>query len=411
MKSIDFRKYAPFFLTNNSNVHFDKEEYDINVLKNTFNISQNLNSIEVVSYAKNEGLEYLIIPKKENPRWLVPNKKNIIKNIGNLIKPTSWKSKTIWSITRLLNRLGLAKCIFRDSLFIKSESAGKRYLHTGTNSVFVIYTGTKGYFQKFTFQEMIANKVISFTKIGSNEYSSARLKAEAESLTLLNTWNVSFAHPLLLDFYEENKFTFLKQSPCLDTYSKIVLEFTSKHQKVLEELNKHRVLKNKKNYFCSTEEHIETIDVKDDFGQKTKGYVNELKNNIIKTSSSIECFSLTFSHGDFSPWNCFSNGKDLFVFDWEMGDFRMPLWDYFNYVYHKDLLIDHGKGNPDKTFASNKNWAKQLSGNNYDLYHKVYLMEILIHYLEQYSIRKEEGMLHNIPELLEYFTKKSSQYL
>lgn len=54
----------------------------------------------------------------------------------------------------------------------------------------------------------------------------------------------------------------------------------------------------------------------------------------------------SLAHGDFTPWNMFTNGKELNVIDWELGMDNAPmLFDLFHFIFQSERFIYHGDTN------------------------------------------------------------------
>jgi|TARA_B110000908_G_C10229735_1_gene439926 hypothetical protein len=409
----DLRKFAPFLLTSSKNIAVRNLEsiYSDNELLDFYPFEVSPDSKNQYDSKDNGGAEYLVIPSWKNPRFFVYNDKKLIQNIGNLIKPTSFKAKLAWKIALFLNRFNAIKLLFRNSIFIKTDNLGDLFLNENdqNKSKYVVYTGAIGIYQKWTVQEMNeTNEIVSFAKIGRSKLSKERILKEKNCLRFLSDVKFeTFEIPKLIDFYQKNEFCVIKQDACNTDYSHVISDFSSLHQKVLEEL--HLKLKkevNTKKFIYSLHNEIEKITIDDIFVQST---VTLIKTNLSKIESQLikkEVLTFTFSHGDFTQWNSFSNGSKLFVFDWEMGDYRMPLWDYFNFIYHSTFLVNnHNEKFLQKVISQNQNWAKSLVGDTYSICHKIYLIEITIHYLQQYQELEQIGIENSVYELISQFPK------
>ena len=411
----DLRKFAPFLLSSSKKLTINNLDliYSKNELLDFCPFEIVPNAINQFDRKDNGGVEYLVLPSWNNPRFFVYNDKILIKNIGNLIKPTSFKAKLAWDIALFLNRFNAIKLIFRNSIFIKTDILGKHFLKTKahTQNKFVIYTGAVGIYQKWTIQEMDEiNNIVSFTKIGKSELSIKRIEKEHENLEWLSekVFN-SFEVPQELDYFNVDSFVFLKQTACKKEYKRINSEFTHLHKNVLSELHYNFQKETISGLFISSLCKEADKLKKEDVGvQPTVSLLNEnikwLEKELSKTSNLI----LTFSHGDFTQWNNYSDGQKLFVFDWEMGDYRMPLWDYFNFIYHSAFLVYNcDVSRLEKMLHDNYEWAISIAGNRrkYDIYHKTYLIEITLHYLHQYQILKELEIRNSVYLLIKEFPK------
>lgn len=356
------------------------------------------------SESDNGGQEYVIISSWDNARWFVPNKKKVISHIGNLIKPSSIKSRLAWEIAKLFNRFGCIDRVFRTKVYIKTTCLGNFFLDNEDENIdYVIYTGSRGVWQKFTIQEMKNNEILSFTKVGKHDLAKQRIINETRILELLNEQkDIHPFVPQIIRSYERNGMQFLKQTSCPFYYNQIISVFGDQHKSFLERLNRLSKKVDANDYLAKLQERIEGIGREDE--------ESKIINSILLEGYSLLCrdlkgsILLCLSHGDFSQWNCFSNGKDVFVFDWEMGAYRFPLWDYFNFIFHKNLLIDkEDKYKLKHDLNTNKQWAESVLPQNYLKAQLVYLMDIIIEYCYQNNVTKAYDLETNGLQLSRYF--------
>lgn len=406
------RRYGLMLLAGTQQYSSDIDSYKSNEAVDFSGLHLAKNAGTIFSESDNAGLEFVVISSWNNARWFVPNKKDVISHIGNLIKPSSIKSRLAWKLAKLFNRFGCIDRVFRTKVYIKTTCLGHYFFdNDDENKDYVIYTGSRGIWQKFTVQEMKNNEILSYTKIGKHDLAKQRIINEATILELLNKQeDINLFVPQKIRLYERNGLQFLKQSSCPSHYNQIIPIFGDQHKRFLEELNRISKPASASEYLDKLKERIEGIG--------REGYEFETATTILLEGYSMlrkelkGSIMLCLSHGDFSQWNCFSDGKNLFVFDWEMGAFRYPLWDYFNFIYHKNLLID--KENKDKLandLNANKNWAEIISSQNYHSSQLVYLMEILIEYCYQNKATKANHLETNGLQLSHYFTNVLKSYI
>jgi hypothetical protein len=406
----DYRKYAPFLLVSSNRVAFSNLEkiYTIEELNDFFAPCLVSTGGSEFDSKNNNGIEYIVVPSWSNPRWFIPKDKYLITHIGNLVKPTSFAAKTIWKIALCLNKINCIDWLFRSKIYINTNHVGAHFFKTNDSSRnrFVVYTGAKGIYQKFTFQEMDEKKeIISFIKVGKNKFTSFRLENEVKILKILGEKRFfSFDYPALVDYYQKDGFTFLKQTPCKKEFSRVLMDLTDLHLRFLSEVHQscHKSIYTEE-FLSSIEEAIENLSHFDK--NACEILVDAIR--ILKITLNRQKLLFVLSHGDFTAWNCFSNKKILYVFDWEMGEYRMPLWDYFNFIYHSVLLtVGYKVKAINKKLCTNTFWAKSLVGSDlYDTCHLTYLIEITIHYLQQCQELSRHGMRNNVFMLVQNFSK------
>lgn len=423
MSGNNYRKYGILLLTDSDDIPengYPAEYFNCEDLKDFFNIVFfNSDGKTFISTKDNGGIRFLVIPGFSNPRWFVPCNRDVIRNTGNLIKPTSLKSVLIWKLALILNRFGLIGLLFRNSIYIKSEKLGAKYLKPlSENSSFVIFTNTQGIYQKFTIQEMDGtNKIIAFCKIARTLFASDRIKNEHKAINYLKGFSFSaFKYPYIIDFYSINNFIILKQSPPDQTFAKVITRFSAPHKEFLEEIHEKCV------------KSINKMVLIDDLTRKKerlsllgncpwiRDYIPEIISGIDllpKYLQNLQNLNLVFSHGDFIPWNCYSNGEKLFVFDWETGDFRPPLWDYFNFIYLTNIFSKGSLLKDVETELKDNNvWALSIIREErlYEFCHLYFLLDMLdlfIHYyFEQERAQFESSNIQfYISRLYFYLTK------
>lgn len=174
MTEKDYRRYAPFFLLTDGTVAETLTAGDVFAVEDItsflgLEITDN-SQIDIdrstgseVNTNPNSGKEYLVIPNWKNPRWFVPNDKNVIKHVGNLIKPTSLKAVVVWKIARLFNYFNRIDHVFRHKVFIKTNQLGKIFLTTiQTTSVMSFIPGQKEFTRNSRFKKWIKGTKLLF---------------------------------------------------------------------------------------------------------------------------------------------------------------------------------------------------------------------------------------------------------
>jgi len=104
-----------------------------------------------------------------------------------------------------------------------------------------------------------------------------------------------------------------------------------------------------------------------------------------------ENVALSFSHGDFTPWNCFAKKNMLAVYDWELARFdRSKGFDFFHFIIQNGVLIERKPWKEIYEEIKAKN-AIAFQFNNRDLekYLKFYLLINTLSYLKIYSAQEK----------------------
>jgi thymidylate kinase len=126
-----------------------------------------------------------------------------------------------------------------------------------------------------------------------------------------------------------------------------------------------------------------------------RGRAQELFNKLVALESRFQAtnpmIGLSMSHGDFTPWNVYSSGDSLFVYDWELCRQDMPvLFDLFHYVIQGKVFAVNAsapelQAELDKLLDSPiPAWFLRERGLDPALYLRLYLLHNAAYYLEIY---------------------------
>ncbi len=367
------------------------------------------------------NLEYIssciVVPSFENPKWLLPVQKDIIKKSRNLMKPSKVKSLVALGLFHLLNIVGYPQLIFSSQLIITKKKRsnatvtgilsayltrelGSKDLHT------VLYTGSYGVYQKFTAQ-IIDNQgeTIAYAKIGHGSLAKKTIEDEVRALTYLDGIDFSaLKHPEIISvgYLDNTSDLIMLLTPAPVGYKKFIKRLSPVHIIALEEL----FLKTKKSMDGSMlmeEMENDFLRLKDKMIIEKEKFIRLFEDLLRKLNRIIGDKELTigFSQGDFAPWNMFIGNSGLFLFDWEIARHRVPMWDLYNFVLHSEVLI-FSKNHKDilmLVFGRDSIYAPLISEYRKCFDKSVYfnervflvitLYQIMIYYIE-YTILQEE---------------------
>jgi hypothetical protein len=359
---------------------------------------------------------YLIVPGFSNPRWFLPNNRTLIKKSGNIIKPSSIKARIAWGLTKLMNSIGLPQVIFPGRLITASANSVKffskgvltDFLSRQLNKKsieFILYTG-HSYYQKCTAQVMDADgTIIAYAKIGSSEQASKRIEGEGKVLKELSTFSfkrLNFPGLIGVDKLEGAPATVLVQSPPPEGYTIVKRRLEERHIDALVEL-----FHVKKRTIIGDELISGMTSIVRRFSSEGENHHSILDEIGKATYELTPCLSgkkiiLGASHGDFTPWNIYFKGQNIFVFDWELFSLRLPLWDVYNFILHTEIFIFHRDSKELLKILSDTNGRYVALIDRYENTMKTsqsldrrlllswYLIEILIFYID-ISIKQESS--------------------
>ena len=325
-------KKQVIFFNKNLNKIIDKYKKDTEI--------QNIAIISNKNFLINDITNnYLIIPSLYNPKWIIPFHNRRIINPSTFVKPSKLVSHIIWKAALFLNNFKLISLFFSNKLTIISKNKIKNHYDEKFNEIysnynkFALYTGAYGPYQKFTFQILNnKNEIIGYSKTGTNQRTNLRIENEIEFLSQLNCFDFkSLSVPKLKGKFEVNNFSLICQSNEFKNAKPSQTNYTSIHNTVLIEL------------FNTTKK---TIDAQDYINQIKSCYDNQSQVEFVNNQNQIFKNAFKYlelkllnkniftgiSHGDFNSWNILSLKDNLYIFDWELADYRTPLWDFFHFM-------------------------------------------------------------------------------
>ncbi len=358
---------------------------------------------------------HIVMPSFANPRWLLPNDRNLIRNCGNIVKPSSLKAKTAWRVTKALNIAGRPEIVFPDRVIMAARAGSKNsvgVLKDFLSKVLVadeidliIYTGANGYYQKFTAQVMDRQaETIAYAKIASTVQARKRVEDESNALKGLGSIKLSRMKTpghVFFGTIDGGGDTVLVQTPPPAGFSDVARVLDERHASALSELfEKTNMAVKGSQVIARAEASLKRLS-----GARgtQRRLIEAVEGGIKRLRAALDGkdLRLGLSHGDFTPWNVYLKGQELFVFDWELAAMRAPLWDIYNFILHSETLISgrDAKG----IFAELKaERYSKLTGlyeertgtgaNDTFALLSLYLVEVLLHYIDVAARHEEAGL-------------------
>lgn len=358
---------------------------------------------------------HIVMPSFSNPRWLLPNDRNLIRNCGNIIKPSSLKAKTAWRVTKALNIAGRPELVLPDRVIVAARAGSrhsggvlKAFLSRVLNEDgidLVMYTGANGYYyQKFTAQVMDRKRgTVAYAKIGNTEQARQRVEDEARTLKELESIplsNMKAPRPVFFGTIEGTSDKILVQTPPPPGYSEMGRVLDERHINALSELFERtkRVVRG-----------AEVLERADGSLKRLSGARATQKRLLEAAEDGLSTlrpaldgkdFRFGLSHGDFTPWNIYFKRQEMFVFDWELAQPRAPLWDAYNFIVHSEHLIFGRDAKEISALLKGERYSKLIGlyGDKAGLpAHEarallpLYLTEVLLYYIDLVSKYELEG--------------------
>lgn len=281
---------------------------------------------------------YLALPSKNNIRYLVELKENKPNKFWlKMFEPYSINGKVFKFFSHFLFNI-FPKILSNNIIFLESRNEKNildyiyRILNLDKKNIIKnIYISTLGFDKKIVIQIVsLKNEKTFYIKITDKNFSYL-LENEYNSINLFK--KAQFNHLKIPNIvYYDSKQNFL-----------ILESFDGK--KVKPMINKNIILV----YNEISSKNKETFDIKFYLEKRIKNIIslnNENSKIIYDLAYKInknfknKQIKVSYSHGDFAPWNLRECERNLFyVFDWEYFDLRFEGYDIIHYLYQIQTLL------------------------------------------------------------------------
>ncbi|MEY3420176.1 MAG: hypothetical protein RIR48_456 [Bacteroidota bacterium] len=286
------------------------------------------------------------------------------------------KASLFAAIIKLIFALRLQQLIF------KQEKVQIKQTSILDSQNWALFTGTPGQNQKYVlYQHNSAEAEGSFTKIALTSESERLINHETSVNEVLRKQkNISFDFPTILRS-DKSTVSFLEKP----SYNKRVNKWSNQHTIFLHSLSKISSKEQSFSDFDQIHQLSKRIkSLKDSRKKLPSGILKKL--NYLHQSLCGKTITTHFAHGDFTPWNMYSDSKGaLYVYDWELSAAGYPKgFDFFHYIIQNSILVQKKKWKDIKSemiqtssfFESNHEFQKYLS---------LYLLVNVLNYLEIYE--------------------------
>lgn len=318
--------------------------------------------------------------------WNSKSKKPLFLKFYNA---STLKAKLYALAVKLIFELGLQKFIFKkETLYYKIEGKpvfnikGEWAIFTGTagpNNKALLYTG--GSFYKIACTETAKDLLI-------NEIANIRFASGSHSFSVPKTiflnGNILQTRDISKNGHRQNTFGRI--------HAKAVQGITQRYQR--------RCTISDWEYFQTLKKNLNTLQDK----RIPPNLIRKL-NTLLEKIDEKESITLSFSHGDFTPWNCYVQSNRLSVYDWELASCEKPKgFDFFHFIIQNGILIERKPWSAILKEIKQKNrLAFQFSEEKLHYYLKFYLITNILTYLGIYAVQKEWHL--QIHWLLETWTE------
>ena len=267
-----------------------------------------------------------VVAGRSNRRWwLVPTSPAPVAAAGwSLFQPLLLSARLLKAVAVTAGRLGLAPMLAQGRLHISGSPAFAAELLPQPAHC-SLFTGTAGPHRKSVVQVMDAQGAIkAFAKIACAPLAQSLLTHEAMVLGQLSAVHLRSASlPTVLAIGEFRGATILVTDTVKDVGTRSPARLLPAHRAFLHELsvrmpadsgNAHQVVLD--------DLHARMTRVRD---RLNPAWRSRLGRALVWIEDQPQAISPAgFSHGDFTPWNCFINTEGLYVFDWEYAGYEFP---------------------------------------------------------------------------------------
>ena len=285
------------------------------------------------------------------------------------------KAKLFAFFIHFIFLIRLQKLIFRKEILYFTEEENTVF---DLQKDWAIFTGTVG----------PNNKVLLFSehffyKIASTENAKKLIENEFQSLkTAADDKNFTTPISKMVNDY-------VLQLSDISADATRTTEFTTAHTEAIFEISKKKeqcVKIADWNYLQDLIKKFESLNDE----RHPKNLLRKL-NLIIDDINKNENIDLSFSHGDFTSWNCYVKADTLGIYDWELASFERPkAFDFFHFIIQNGILIQK------KSWAlifqeilTKNKMAFDFPENELKKYLKFYLLINTLNYLKIYADQKE----------------------
>lgn len=272
------------------------------------------------------GARFYRFGNADGKRWVVPARN--MRVALNLYQPSGRNGKLVKALFPWLHSLLPVRRVIKAETFqcsLQKELNGKLCNIFGVEEAdFAIFEGTPSVHQKVTMQLNCGKQILGYCKVSDNKEILALFEKESATLQQLAAMGVKGIPQALYCGTLSNGAHIFVQSTVKSTRSKVVHQWGALQEKfiaALHEKTKQTIPFEESDYYKSLtalQEHLHWLPASIDKEVVTTAMAGVMA----KYSGKMVEFSAC--HGDFTPWNMFVEGGELFAFDFEYASLTYP---------------------------------------------------------------------------------------
>lgn len=294
------------------------------------------------------------------------------------------KAKLFSFVIQLIFLFRLNQWLFK-KVDVCITSNGEKPILDLQGQQWALFTGTMGPNQKFLayVEDPLGNG--AFIKIPIHQRSRDLVSNEAKVLKALSRYSISaFSYPQIQDNTESH--LALSDGRPFNLRNPL---FTSQHAAVLDQMSKihsQTVLFSDFDQMHKLQQRIMQLEARRVL--VPGGILKKIK--MLYSSLLHIDLSIHLAHGDFTPWNMYTNSKgELYIYDWELSQSNLPKgFDFFHYFMQKGLLTEKKSWKDIKAEMQLHSSTAYFDEENQQTLFSLYLLINCIYYLEIYEEQK-----------------------
>lgn len=316
------------------------------------------------------GEKFYRFGNSDGKYWIMPARN--MRTAMNLYQPSGSKGKMVKSLLPCLHRLPpVRKAIHATTMHccLKSEICGLLCEIFGTKDFeFAIFEGTPSVHQKITMQISCKGKILGYCKLSENNDIKVLFEKESDILTRLAECGVKNIPQALHGGTLKSGMHIFVQSTAKSVSSRVIHEWSGLHEDFLSQMHE----RTKQLVPFEESDCCKSIDA---IGKAMDNLPDCIDRKVIATAIADihkefdgKAMELSAYHGDFTPWNMFANGKELFVFDFEYAAMSYPKGlDRYHFFTQTAIFERHWNANDITAFIESDN-GKWIDKKLYTIY-------------------------------------------
>lgn len=322
-----------------------------------------------------------------SPRWLC-NSESTIPHFLKFYSVSSFRSWIFAFVIKVIFLLRLQKFVF-ETISVCSDNSSN---NTGTiislnQTNWAIFTGTVGINNKILIYEKTRHGDY-FYKVAVTSQSLSLIENEESALQAINSLDPeTFTCPKPL----MKKNTVLRLND-ISNKAKRCSSFSKQHEATLSEIYKktsQSLELQQLPIIIQTFEKLSDLELCVD-NRIPKGMIRKLRTMANSIDKNI--IDVAFSHGDFTPWNMYSDKDKLSIYDWELANPLVPIgFDAFHFIFQQAILVNRKPWGEIKKEIETKlspeifsSWSKN-GFSKMENYLELYLIINTVSYLHLYA--------------------------